>query len=57
MKFWYSNIYKNIEIKLDNMSYQVKYMNDKYIIYWTWEILSNNEDIKFIINWTEGLNK
>ncbi|EKD65814.1 MAG: hypothetical protein ACD_49C00083G0001 [uncultured bacterium (gcode 4)] len=46
----YSYVYRNIKIEISNKQYEIQYMNDKYIIYWSWKITPNDWKNKFIIN-------
>lgn len=43
----YSYIYMNVDVKIKDKQYKVEYMNDKYIIYWSWNVISNDWKYEF----------
>ena len=54
---WYSYLYKNIQVKVNEEYIPVNYMNDKFIIYWEWKVLPNNWNNEFLIKKIPGLNE
>lgn len=51
---WYSYLYKNIEVKVNEEHIPVNYMNDKFIIYWEGKVLPNNWNNEFQIKEIPG---
>lgn len=51
---WYSYLYKNIEVKVNEEYIPVNYMNDKFIIYWEGKVLPNNWNNEFQIKEIPG---
>lgn len=52
LNYFYSFLYKNIEVKIDNEIHKINYMNDKYIFYSIWsevKIIPNDGKNEFII--------
>lgn len=52
LSYFYSFLYKNIDIKIQDKNYEVNYMNDKYIFYSNWseiKIIPNDGKNEFII--------
>jgi len=50
--YFYSCLYQNIEIKINNQKHTINYMNDKYILYSSWseiKIVPNDWRNEFII--------
>ncbi|EKD44714.1 MAG: hypothetical protein ACD_71C00032G0002 [uncultured bacterium (gcode 4)] len=45
----YHYIYTNIYVNIDNTQYKVQYMNDKYIIYWSWNVIPNDWKNRFVV--------
>lgn len=45
--YWY--VFNTIDIEIENNTYPVHYMNDRYIIYWENKVTSNNGTYNFIL--------
>ena len=49
LNIFYSYVFNTIDIEIDNKTYPVHYMNDRYIIYWENKVTSNNGTYDFIL--------